>query len=139
MFGMSMTELMIIAVIALILIGPDELPKAARTIGKTLRDIQKAGDELRDTFEREVMTEVKKPTEPPPGAVAKPRTLGNTVRELQRDLQKAGENFQKEVMGEEKAPPANAPLVPQENRAPAPNEAPAPDAADPNGKTKGAA
>ena len=85
MFGMSMTELIIIGVLALILIGPDELPNAARTIGKTLKELRKAGDDLRDTFDKEIMQEVKdlkkpfdqgmkdiqKGFEPPPGVIAK--------------------------------------------------------------------
>ncbi len=71
MFGMSGTELIIIAVLALILIGPDDLPNAAKKVGKTLRDIRRASDDLRDTFEREVMSEVKPPTAPPPGAIPK--------------------------------------------------------------------
>lgn len=57
MFGMSMTEIVIIAVVALLILGPDELPKAARTVGKTLRDMRKVSDDLRDTFEREVLEE----------------------------------------------------------------------------------
>lgn len=61
MFGMSMTEIAIIAIFALLVLGPGELPNAARTIGKTLRDFRRAGDDLRDTFEREVMQE-----KPPP-------------------------------------------------------------------------
>lgn len=137
MFGMSMTELAIIAVLALILIGPDDLPKAARTIGKTFRDIQKAGDELRDTFEREVMSEVKKPTDAPPGAIAKgsvaglPKTLGSALR----DLQKAGDNLKQELMADVKLPSdvLSAPVPKEESVLPAP--------VDPNasGGKKGAA
>lgn len=70
MFGMSGTEFIIVAVLALLLIGPEGLPDAAKSIGKTLKQIRSAGDDLRDTFEREVMSEVKKPTEPPPGVVS---------------------------------------------------------------------
>jgi hypothetical protein len=47
MFGMSMTELMIVAVIGLILIGPDELPKAARTVGTARRRLSKTTEEER--------------------------------------------------------------------------------------------
>ncbi len=70
MFGMSGTEMIIIAIVALILIGPDELPKVARTVGKTLREVRKAGDDLRDTFDREVMQEPVKPKAAPPEAIA---------------------------------------------------------------------
>jgi sec-independent protein translocase protein TatB len=61
MFGMSMTEIVIIAIFALIILGPKELPQVARTVGKTLRDVRKASDDLKETFEREVMQE-----KPPP-------------------------------------------------------------------------
>jgi Tat protein translocase TatB subunit len=57
MFGMSMTELLIIGLFALIVLGPKELPAAARTVGKALRDLRRTGDDLRDTFEREIMQE----------------------------------------------------------------------------------
>ncbi|MFM2152611.1 MAG: hypothetical protein RL199_1046 [Pseudomonadota bacterium] len=57
MFGMSMTELVIIALFALIVLGPKELPDAARKAGKVLRDLRRTGDDLRDTFEREIMQE----------------------------------------------------------------------------------
>ena len=70
MFGMSMTEIIIIVVIALIVLGPKDLPKAAQTLGKAIREVRKAGDDLRDTFEREVMQEPTKPVAPPPGVVA---------------------------------------------------------------------
>lgn len=74
MFGMSMTEIVIILVIALLVLGPNELPKAAKAIGKTLREVRRAGDDLKETFEREVMrdeNEPRRPVKPPEGAVAK--------------------------------------------------------------------
>jgi sec-independent protein translocase protein TatB len=71
MFGMSGTELIIILVLALVLIGPDDLPDAAKKVGKALRDVRRASDDLRDTFEREVMSEVKQVTAPPPGVIPK--------------------------------------------------------------------
>ena len=40
MFGMSMTEVIIIAVLAVVLVGPDDLSKAAQTIGRTVRRTQ---------------------------------------------------------------------------------------------------
>jgi sec-independent protein translocase protein TatB len=83
MFGMSMTEIVIIVIFALLVLGPGELPSAARTIGKTLREVRRAGDDLRDTFEREVMQEkplkVRPVAEsvakdaPPPGPAAAPQ------------------------------------------------------------------
>jgi sec-independent protein translocase protein TatB len=71
MFGMSMTEIVIIVIFALLVLGPGELPAAARTIGKTLREVRKAGDDIRDTFEREVMQEKPLKIRPVAEAVSK--------------------------------------------------------------------
>jgi sec-independent protein translocase protein TatB len=54
MFGLSMGELVIIAVLALLLLGPDRLPDAAKTLGKGLRDLRKATEDLKDQVEREI-------------------------------------------------------------------------------------
>lgn len=85
MFGMSMTEIIIIAVIALLVLGPKDLPNAAKTLGKAYRDVKRAGDDLRDTFEREVMQEPKKPTAPPQGAIA----AGDLEKDVEKDVEKA--------------------------------------------------
>jgi sec-independent protein translocase protein TatB len=48
MLGIDGTEFIIIAVVALILIGPDDLPRAARTMGGALRDARRLGDQNPD-------------------------------------------------------------------------------------------
>jgi sec-independent protein translocase protein TatB len=50
-----MTEVIIILVLALILLGPDQLPSIAKTIGKGMREIRKATDDLKSTFEQEMV------------------------------------------------------------------------------------
>jgi sec-independent protein translocase protein TatB len=54
MFGLSMGEIVIIAVLALLLLGPDRLPDAAKTLGKGLRDLRRATEDLKDQVEREI-------------------------------------------------------------------------------------
>jgi sec-independent protein translocase protein TatB len=54
MFGLSFTEVVIIAVLALILLGPDQLPNAAKTVGKTLRELRRAADDLKDQISSEI-------------------------------------------------------------------------------------
>jgi len=74
MFGMSATELVIILVIALLVLGPKELPNVAKTLGKTLRDVRQAGEDLRDSFQGEMrglMDDRPPPRVPPPGATAR--------------------------------------------------------------------
>jgi sec-independent protein translocase protein TatB len=53
MFGLSFGEIVIVAILALVLLGPDQLPGAAKTIGKTIRDLKKATDGIKDQVERE--------------------------------------------------------------------------------------
>lgn len=49
-----MTEVIIILGLALLLLGPDQLPQMAKSIGKGLREIRKATDDLKGQFEQEV-------------------------------------------------------------------------------------
>ena len=50
MFGMSLAEIGVILVLALVILGPEKLPEVARTLGKTLREVRKAGNMLRDAI-----------------------------------------------------------------------------------------
>ncbi len=54
MFGLSFSEIVIIAILALVILGPDRLPEAAKTIGKTLKDFKKTTDGLKDQLETEI-------------------------------------------------------------------------------------
>lgn len=54
MFGLSFGEIVIIAVLALLLLGPDRLPDAAKTLGKGLRDLRRATEDIKDQVEREI-------------------------------------------------------------------------------------
>ena len=63
MFGMSGTELAIILILALLLLGPDKLPGLARTAGKAVRDFKKATNDLRGTVETEFY-KMDQPDEP---------------------------------------------------------------------------
>ena len=47
MFGIGMSEMLIIGIIALILIGPDQIPETARTIGKFLNELRRATDDFK--------------------------------------------------------------------------------------------
>jgi TatA/E family protein of Tat protein translocase len=54
MLGMSMTEVVIILGLALLLLGPDQLPTLARSLGKGLRELRKATDDIKGQFEQEM-------------------------------------------------------------------------------------
>jgi len=53
MFGIGTSEILIVLVIALLLLGPKEIPKIARTIGRGMRELERAKDELKQTIEFE--------------------------------------------------------------------------------------
>ncbi len=51
MFGLGMGEILLIAVVALLAVGPDRLPQAARSIGRGLRDLRKQTTDLQQALE----------------------------------------------------------------------------------------
>ena len=51
MFGMGGTEILVILIVALLFLGPDKLPEAAKTISKGIRDIKKQSRVLQRTIE----------------------------------------------------------------------------------------
>lgn len=53
MFGLSFGEIAIIFILALVLLGPQKLPELARALGKGLREIRRASDDIKETIEAE--------------------------------------------------------------------------------------
>lgn len=53
MFGMGLGEIILIVIVALLFIGPEKLPEAAKSISKGIRDIRKQTRELRETIEED--------------------------------------------------------------------------------------
>lgn len=54
MFGMGFTEILIIAVIAILFLGPDKLPSAMVDIAKFFRTAKNAIGSVKDTLEEEL-------------------------------------------------------------------------------------
>jgi Tat protein translocase TatB subunit len=59
MFGIGIQELIIIAIIALIIVGPKKLPDLAKTLGKGFNEFKKATEGITDDL-KETMKEDKK-------------------------------------------------------------------------------
>lgn len=72
MFGIGPEEIMVIFVIALLVLGPERLPKVARDLGKIVGDLRRTSDELRDEF-----LNADKYLEPKPTAI--PATTATTA------------------------------------------------------------
>lgn len=47
MFGIGAGEMVVIAILVLIAVGPDKMPALMRTLGKGMRDVRKTTNELR--------------------------------------------------------------------------------------------
>ena len=50
MFGVGPEEILLIAVLALLVLGPERLPKVMRDMGRVVGDLRKTSDELREEF-----------------------------------------------------------------------------------------
>ena len=53
MFGLSFPELLIVMVVALVVLGPERLPKLAKTLGKAMREVRRTTSEFKDMVEGE--------------------------------------------------------------------------------------
>jgi len=53
MFDIGFSELVVIAVVALIVVGPERMPQLVRTAGQWMGRLQRMARELRAEFERE--------------------------------------------------------------------------------------
>jgi Tat protein translocase TatB subunit len=77
MFGIGMTELMVIFVIGLVVLGPKRLPELARSLGKSMAEFRRASNEMRREFmnvteEANLATPALPRTTPPAPAPAPP-------------------------------------------------------------------
>jgi sec-independent protein translocase protein TatB len=79
MFGIGFPELILILALALIVVGPDKLPDLARSLAKTIVDLKKTAEGLKNSIEIE----------------------DNPLSEIKPTLEDAAKNF-KETLLEEK-------------------------------------
>ncbi|MBU1248390.1 MAG: Sec-independent protein translocase protein TatB [Proteobacteria bacterium] len=54
MFGIGTTELVIIIIVALIVIGPQKLPQMMRTLGKGMAEFKRMSSDVTSTLDKEV-------------------------------------------------------------------------------------
>ncbi len=57
MFGIGMTEMVLIAALALIILGPKKLPDLARSLGKGFAEFKRATNDLKSTIDLEIKAE----------------------------------------------------------------------------------
>jgi Tat protein translocase TatB subunit len=64
MFGIGMSEMILIAALALIVIGPKKLPGLARSLGRGFAEFKRATNELKSTFEMEMKADQERHDKP---------------------------------------------------------------------------
>ncbi len=87
MFGLSSGELFFIAIVALVVLGPQRLPKAARFVGLWVRRARAQWYSVKDELERELAAEELK------------RNLDaarSSVRDMETQLREQGSEVQRE-------------------------------------------
>jgi Tat protein translocase TatB subunit len=72
MFGIGMSELLVILAVALIVFGPTRLPELARSLGKAMNEFRRASSDLRETFQQAVEEQPKPEPPKPSPAIAAP-------------------------------------------------------------------
>jgi sec-independent protein translocase protein TatB len=80
MFDIAFTELMVIGVVALIVIGPEKLPRMARTVGHLVGKLQRYVSDVKADINREMELE--------------------DLRKMRDSMQQAASDFQSSVQGE---------------------------------------
>jgi TatA/E family protein of Tat protein translocase len=78
--GLSMTEVIIILGLALLLLGPDQLPTLAKSLGKGLKELRKATDDIKGQFESEIARiDLNEPAKPAPSIAPVPPDAGGAL------------------------------------------------------------
>lgn len=85
MFDIGFSELMIIALVALVVIGPEKLPKVARTVGALFGRFQRYVGDVKADIKREIeLDELKKMRD---SVEAQARDLEHSIRDSARTLE----------------------------------------------------
>src|SRR5258708_9997939 len=97
MFDIGFSELMLIAVIALVVIGPERLPRVARTLGHLAGRLQRYVSDVKADINREIeLDELRKMRDSMQQAASEMETsvnteLAKTANELNKSVEAAAE------------------------------------------------
>lgn len=90
MFGLGMSEIIFLAILALIVIGPKELPEVARTVGRFLNELKRSTNVLGEELKQQARVDRIDFNEPPP------RTPQSTSTSQEAPAEQAGAEEKKE-------------------------------------------
>lgn len=81
MFGMSLPEILVIAVVAIIVLGPEKLPETMMNIAKMFKTVKKSVNDAKATFDQEMkIAELKEEAKKYQDSITK--TAQNTRKKL---------------------------------------------------------
>ena len=66
MFGLSFTHLVLLAIIALVFIGPEQLPEVMRTVARLLNEWKRATSDIKSSLTGEFKDDLATRQQPPP-------------------------------------------------------------------------
>jgi sec-independent protein translocase protein TatB len=94
MFDVSLSELMVIAIVALVVIGPERLPKVARTAGHLLGRLQRYVTTVKADINREMqLEELKKLQQTVTDQVRNMESsVSHEMREIETSVEKSAES-----------------------------------------------
>lgn len=90
MFGIGGSEILIIAIIVLLLFGPDKLPQAARTMGRFMREFKRYQSMMESTFKAEMYLSEQKAQTEKAGKSAKTDEEKDTFKKAREYREQAG-------------------------------------------------
>lgn len=125
MFDIGFSEIVVIAVVALIVIGPERLPKAARTLGHLFGRLQRYVNDVKADINREMeLDELRKLQQQVQSAA---RDIETSVSSAAREFEQSAQSVGDELNRAADEPSASASSLPalQEPPADAPGAAPA--------------
>ncbi|WP_115720419.1 Sec-independent protein translocase protein TatB [Gallaecimonas mangrovi] len=89
MFDIGFGELVVVGIIALVVLGPERLPAAARTLGRWIRTIKGMAQQVRNELERELETHELNESLKKAEQLGKdvPKELADTVDDMKRSAE----------------------------------------------------
>lgn len=110
MFDISFSELLVIGVVALVVIGPERLPKVARTMGVLFGRLQRYVAQVKSDINREMeLSELSKVKTEFEGAAREfQRDIETKMHEAERDIREVETEIDRQLRSDGGAPAAPA-------------------------------
>ncbi len=106
MFGIGGSEILVILIVALLFLGPDKLPDAAKQISKGIRDLKRGSREIQQTIEndetiggaiRDLKSALRGEDPAPPRA--KPKKIAKKVEAIEMEAEEPVDDIPPEALG----------------------------------------